>query len=137
MNIKDFISDSYDVYFWKDTDNPFHLLKISDIYIHAAHYEGFPNVIVEAMACSLPIISSDCLSGPREILAPFSNRPENQAKEEYHYEFGLLLPSFKTENENNKIDNYELEKIWAEAIIKFIKKQTKYDKLCSKILSTL
>ena len=41
-------------------------------------------------------------------------------QKEYH-EFGLLLPSFKTENENNKIDNYELEKIWAEAIIKFIK----------------
>ncbi len=116
---RDFISDYYDVYFWKDTDNPFHLLKISDIYIHAAYYEGFPNVIIEAMACSLPIISSDCLSGPREILAPFSKRPENQIKEEYH-EFGLLLPNFNEANENNRIDNYELEKIWAEAITNFI-----------------
>ena len=117
---KHHVSDSYDIYFWKDTDNPFHILKISDIYIHASHFEGYPNVIIEAMACSLPIISSDCLSGPREILAPFSKRPVNQTKEEYH-EFGLLLPSFKSENENSKINNYELEKIWSEAIIKFIK----------------
>jgi glycosyltransferase involved in cell wall biosynthesis len=116
---RDLISDSYDVYFWKDTDNPFYLLKISDIYIHAAYYEGFPNVIIEAMACSLPIISSDCLSGPREILAPSSIRPENQTKAEYH-EFGLLLPSFNETNENNKIDNYKSEKIWAEAITNFI-----------------
>ena len=30
----------------------------------------------------------------------------------------IIVQGSKTENENNKIDNYELEKIWAEAIIK-------------------
>jgi len=117
---KDSFSDSYDVYFWEDTNNPFQLLKISDIYVHTAYYEGFPNVIIEAMACSLPIISSDCLSGPREILAPLSVRPEDQRKEEYG-EFGLLLPSFNLQEKYYKINHDELENIWTKAIIDFIK----------------
>ena len=48
--------------------NPFPFLKSSDCFILNSKYEGFGIVITEALACNLPVISSDCDFGPREIL---------------------------------------------------------------------
>lgn len=48
--------------------NPFKYIGLSDIFILSSSYEGFPNSIIEVLACGLPIISTDCKMGPKEIL---------------------------------------------------------------------
>ena len=48
--------------------NPYPILAMCDCYILSSFSEGFPNAMVEAMACGLPVIATDCKSGPREIL---------------------------------------------------------------------
>ena len=54
--------------FFMGFDPPYKYLKAADLFIFGSNHEGFPNVLLEAMACGLPILSTNCKSGPDEIL---------------------------------------------------------------------
>ncbi len=72
-------------------DNPYKYLSKASIYLSTSRSEGFPNAMVEAMICGSAIISTDCPSGPREILAPDSDiRKQMQTGVEYA-KFGTLV----------------------------------------------
>jgi glycosyltransferase involved in cell wall biosynthesis len=65
--------ENYDVWFLGYVENPFAHLVLGDIFVFPSSWEGFPLALCEAMICRLPVISSDCPTGPREILAPEEN----------------------------------------------------------------
>lgn len=61
------------VFFLGHKNNPYGYIKECDLFILPALWEGFGNVIVEAMASGTPVISTNCESGPKEIIKTEEN----------------------------------------------------------------
>ena len=80
-----------DVYLLGFQENPFKFISRSSVFALPSLFEGFVMVLLEAMACGVPVISSDCRSGPREILVPDTD-PSKQTMTPEFAEFGILIP---------------------------------------------
>ncbi|MBX0292128.1 glycosyltransferase [Hymenobacter sp. HSC-4F20] len=81
----------YDVYFLGFQSNPFQYIARASVSLLSSSTEGFPMALCEAMACGVPVASTDCPTGPREILAPQTPASDYARAPEWA-EFGLLLP---------------------------------------------
>ncbi len=49
-------------------DNPYAYMARADVYVLSSRWEGLPNTLIEAIACGTPVVSTNCPSGPSEIL---------------------------------------------------------------------
>lgn len=49
-------------------ENPYTYYGNADCFLMTSDYEGLPTVMIEALACGCPVVSTDCISGPSEIL---------------------------------------------------------------------
>ncbi len=56
------------VHFLGFVDNPFAWMARADLFVLSSNYEGLPGSLLQAMACGIKVVSTDCPSGPAEIL---------------------------------------------------------------------
>ena len=116
---RDALSESFDVYFLGFQKNPFKFIARSKLFVFPSLWEGFPNALVEAMACGVPVVSSDCRSGPREILAPNTDFNYQTQKPEFA-EYGVLMPVFEVKYKTANEPLEEKEMMWVKTIDKLL-----------------
>ena len=95
---------------------PHCILQYSEMFVFSSLFEGLGNVLLEALAFNKPIVSTDCVAGPREILAP--NTPlDTIAVEMSKEEYGILVPAMGGDHFNAEDPLDDNEKYLQNAII--------------------
>lgn len=109
------------VYLLGRKKNPYIWINNADIFVHSSKREGFPAVLLEGLLCEKMVISSDCMTGPKEIL---ENGKDGELFEVGNYlKLSKLLekyiknPELKEkyiENSKVRIEDFEKQKILKE-----------------------
>lgn len=109
------LTPEYDVYFLGLQQNPFKYIKPATLFVFPSAWEGFPMALGEAMICGVPVVTTDCPTGPREILAPSTTTPRVAIRTAEKAEFGMLMPML---NQPSTLDADQ--KVWTEVLYQLL-----------------
>jgi glycosyltransferase involved in cell wall biosynthesis len=108
------LSFEYDIYLMGFRVNPYKYMRQSNVLVFPSVFEGFPNTVLEAMQCKLPVIVADCNAGPREIMAPKSDFSNRTVKAEWT-DNGILCPALPFADINIPVSSSIIDE-WVYAI---------------------
>lgn len=126
--IKKLISDlkiTQDVDLIGFVENPYKYLKNANLFVLSSNVEGLPTALIEAMACGTPVISTDCPSGPREILenGKFGALIKMNSHEELSEKMCECLENTKCVNKQWNSEKYSVDN----AVNRYLKIFEKHD----------
>ena len=116
LNLTHQLGINNSVHFPGYQSNPFVWMAKATLFILPSLGEGFPNALLEAMTLGIPVISTDCPSGPREILTNKDNFDE-KITDIYYSPYGILIPRF---DQSCQKDNSSPESLLASATMKLL-----------------
>ncbi len=100
---------------YRNIRNPWKYFKNTDLFVLSSLYEGFPNVIIESILNNTPLLSSNCKSGPKEILKQ-KNGPNLFDVGNFHDLAKKMYKHFKNpkilidQNKNHMMNLYRFDK---------------------------
>ena len=106
--------------------NPFRYVAKCEVYVSTSIYEGFPNSMVEAMACGVPVIATDCKTGPREILCKDRTEGKGAGVAEF---YGILVPELSDRINLDITVTEPEEQVMAQEIISLLQEEGRLEQL--------
>ncbi len=97
--------------------NPYKILKRCDLFILPSLFEGFPNTLAESLCIGVPVVSADCDSGAREILAPGTDIERKVLGDFEQAQYGILCPVCDGSSKSAQEELTAEEDVLAEAIL--------------------
>lgn len=112
---------------------PYKYLKKGEVYLLTSLNEGFPNALVEGMALGLAAVSTDCMTGPSEILLGDENADQEKETEDkkasvIYGKYGVLVPVMSKDKNLDAGVISEEELNVAEVVIDLMKDRSKLKK---------
>ena len=121
---------TYAIYFAGMRRDPYALLKYGEVYLLTSANEGFPNALVEAMTLSLAPVSTNCLTGPAEILVrngdtaslddQFTEKQKEKETPVIYGDYGIVVPEMQKEENLDPADITEEERNLADTVIRLL-----------------
>ena len=111
------------VHFLGLQQNPLKFMSRATVCVISSLWEGFGNVLVEAMICRIPVVAADCKSGPREVLAPDTNWSRTAPWIE-RCKYGILIPPFDGQLKEGQAPLSRSESALAEAIVTLLQDES-------------
>ena len=104
--------EDFDVLVLGHQTNPFKYVSKTDLFVFPSLWEGFPSVLIEALACAVPVVSADCVSGPSEIIGDDNDSCK----------CGFLVKPFQIKYNIDEKENEHYD-LWIHAILSFYNKR--------------
>lgn len=92
-------------------ENPYPYYYYADTYVLSSRWEGFPNTLLEALACGVKVVATDCQSGPREILEDNEYGILVRVGDFNSLSQGMISSYLEVNKTHNRADNFRIDKI--------------------------